>query len=113
MDGFAGILALGPKIVAIDVIVSEPKRTMMRMIMLLVWRAFHGPVARHGNVARARERVTVRAGNVFEKVFGEKFAVKLDPEPIRQLGDLNALFLIRGGRLLGGERERESGGGQG
>src|SRR5271166_3133287 len=54
----AEILLLRPEVIAVDRAMGEPEGSMMRMIVFLIGRGFHWPVARHGDVAWADHRVT-------------------------------------------------------
>src|SRR5438445_2412522 len=79
----------------------------MRMVVLLVRSVLHRPIAGHGQLARTDERVTVRTGDIFEIIFGEKPAVDFYPQPVREFGDLDArLFTLR---ILFGCKRRKNG----
>ena len=51
----------------------------------------HRPVARHGHVARADERVAIGTRHVLEEIFGEEPPVDFDTEPVGEFGDLDTL----------------------
>jgi hypothetical protein len=102
MNRFAEILFLGPKVVAVDGPVSEPKRAMVRMIMLLVRSGFHRPVARHRRLAWADYGITVGAGNILKKIFGEQIPIDFDAQPVLKLGNVHSFARTRG--VFGGGR---------
>ena len=60
---------------------------MMLVVVLLVGRFLHRPVARHGEAARSDHRVEVGAGDLFEMIFRKQLAVDFDPQPVVELGD--------------------------
>src|SRR5262245_45759790 len=90
MLNFPEVLCIGPKIVAIDAPVREPKRPVMRVIVLFARRIFHRPIAGHWEIVRTEDRIAIWPGNVLEKVFREQFAVDLDAQSVVQLRDLDA-----------------------
>jgi len=73
---------LRPEIVSVDRSVSEPKRAMMSMIVILPRGVFHGPIARHRGVARADEGITVWARHIPKEILREKHAVDVDAQPV-------------------------------
>ncbi len=100
---FAESFFLAPEIIAVDLLMAKPERAMMGMIVFFTGGFFHRPVARHRRIARADERITEWAGNIFEIIFGEKFSVEFDAQFIFQLLDGNSVIFI-GAKT--GSRER-------
>ncbi len=77
----------------------------MRMIVLFVRGVFHGPVAGHRQLARAKERITVWTRDIFEEILGEELALDFNPEPVGLFDNLDPLR--RGERQGGGRNEVE------
>ena len=62
---------------------GEPEGPVMGMVMLLIGGAFHGPIARHRCIARPNERIAIRPGNIFEKIFSKQLAIQFNVQPVR------------------------------
>ena len=90
MDNAAGFRFLTPEIDAIDCAVREPERAMVRVIVLLVGRFFHGPVARHRQAIRSDDRVKVWPGDILEMIFRKELAFDLDPQAVVESSDFDA-----------------------
>src|ERR1043166_1853436 len=71
VDDFAEGLILRPEIESVDRAVSKPKRAMMLMIMVLIRRVLHRPIARHKSLSWPDDGVAVGPGNVGKVIFGE------------------------------------------
>ena len=63
--------------------------------MFLVLRVFHRPIASHRRFPWANDRIKIRTRHIFEKVFGEEFAVYVYAEAVAQRSDLDPLSFLR------------------
>ena len=77
------------------------------MIVFLVWRGFHRPVAGQRRSTRADEWVAVGPRHVLEEIFRQELPVDFDAEPIGQLRDLDSLGKRCGWSLVGCETGRQ------
>ena len=108
VDDLAEGLVLRPKILAVNRAMSEPERAMVLVVAGLIQSILHGPVASHGRCSRTHEGVTVGPRHVGKVILGKEPAVNLDPQPVSQLVDVDALRA--GGRWVqsGANGDRES-----
>src|SRR5206468_855350 len=93
VDDLARFGAFGPKIDAVDRPMRIPKRTMMRMIVLLALGVLdHRIVACHPGAARPDDGIKVNVWRAAINIFGERFSIDLDTNFSIGIGDFDAGF---------------------
>jgi hypothetical protein len=69
---------------------SKPKRSVVRMVSLLIRWLIHWPITRKGNACRTDHRIKIRPRNVGEEVFSEQMSTKFDSQSVRKGRDLDS-----------------------